>query len=117
MLGADRPPTGASRRVRLLVGPFGQPFEPGAGGVRPRPAATGAPEVRGFRRSDGRQLLFAWVSPSVGPATVDLELAEPAAGGVSYSLDGTPTPVALHGRVVAGLRIEPGSPRILLIGP
>ena len=119
LLRADRTPKLAFRTVRLLVGLFGQAVEPAAVRVRLRSATVGAapPEVRGFRRSDGRQLLFAWVSPSVGPATVDLELAEPAAGGVSYSLDGTPTPVALHGRVVAGLRIEPGSPRILLIGP
>jgi hypothetical protein len=72
---------------------------------------------KGFRRGDGRQLLFAWVPPSGEPVTADLELPEPAAGGVSYSLDGAATQVHLRGRTVADLRIAPGSPRILLIGP
>jgi len=119
LLRADRTPKLAFSTVRLLVGLFGQAIESAPVRVRLRgaPAARAPPEVRGFRRADGRLLVFAWVRPSGEPALMDLELPATGSRGVSYELDGTPSRVAVTGRTIANLRVVPGTPRILLIGP
>jgi len=119
LLRADRTPKLAFATVRLLVGLFGQAIEPAPARLRLRHgAAAGAPaQVRAFRRADGRQLVFVWVPPDGGPATVDVELPQSAGRGVSYELDGTAARVPVAGRTIPDLRVVAGSPRILLIGP
>jgi polysaccharide biosynthesis protein PslG len=119
LLRADRTPKLAFRTVRLLLSLFGQAVEPARVRVRMRaPEGDGAPpEVRAFRRVDGRQLLFAWVPPAGRPATFDVDLSAPGRSAVSYALDGTPSPAQVAGRAVGNLRVEPGSPRVLLIEP
>ena len=119
LLRADRTPKLAFYTVRLLVSLFGRPFEPARVEVRlrePRDDGT-QPEVRAFRRADGRLLLFAWVPKAGGSVSIDVALPTSARAAQSYALDGTSSTRPVHGRMVDGLRVEPGSPRVLLIAP
>jgi polysaccharide biosynthesis protein PslG len=119
LLRADRTPKLAFYTVRLLVSLFSRPIEPTRVGVRlhePRDVGT-RPEVRAFWRADGRLLLFAWVPKTGGPVTIDVALPSSARTALSYALDGTSFTLPVHGRTVNKLRLEPGSPRVLLIGP
>jgi hypothetical protein len=119
LLRDDRSPKLAFHTVRLLVSLFSRPIEPARVQVQIRAdSANGAPpEVRAFQRADGRLLLFAWVRKTGGPVTIDVALPVSARGAVSYALDGTSLSLPVHGRTLTNLRVEPGSPRILLIGP
>jgi polysaccharide biosynthesis protein PslG len=119
LLRADRTPKLAFYTVRLLLGLFSRPTDPVHVGIRLRePRGDGTrPEVRAFRRADGRLLLFAWVPKARGSATIDVALPSRARTALSYALDGTSFTLPVRGRTVNNLRLEPGSPRILLIGP
>jgi hypothetical protein len=119
LLRADRTPKLAFSTVRLLVHLFGRPIEPARVGVRLRQPSAGAtrPEVRAFRRADGRLLVFAWVTRAGGPVMIDVTLPASARNALSYALDGASSILPVHGRTVDHLRVVPGWPRILLIGP
>ena len=116
---ADRTPKLAFHTVRRLVRLFDRPFtiEPADVQVRPPMPAGPRPEVRLFRRDDGRQILIAWVPPGGALVTIAVELAAPARRAVSYGLDGVASTVAVRGRSIGDLRVAPGAPRVLLTDP
>jgi polysaccharide biosynthesis protein PslG len=115
---ADRSPKLAFYTVRRLLALLDRPFtvEPVDVTVH-TPTGGSRPEVRLFRRDDGRQVLVAWVPPGGTGATIDVQLIAAARQAVGYALDGAALPVAVHGRRIEGLRVVPGAPRMLLIDP
>ena len=116
---ADRTPKLAFYTVRRMLQLFSRPFtaEPVGVTVHPSTAARARPEVRLFRRDDGRRVLIAWVRPGEAAATIDADLITPVSRAIGYALDGVASPVAVQGRSVQGLRVAPGAPCILLIDP
>jgi polysaccharide biosynthesis protein PslG len=116
---ADRTPKLAFYTVRRLLALFDRPFTVERAGVKvhaPMPAGP-QPEVRLFRRDDGRQVLIAWLPRGGAAVTIDVALAAAARQAVGYALDGAGSPVPVHGRTIRDLRLAPGTPRMLLIEP
>jgi len=116
---ADRTPKLAFYTVRRLLALLDRPFTVERVDVTVHGPTTGGsrPEVRLYRRDDGRQVLLAWVPPGGAVATVDVRLIVPARQAVGYALDGAAFPVAVHGRSIEGLRVGPGAPRMVLTVP
>jgi hypothetical protein len=84
--------------------------------VRLREGKAGKLYQHLFARPDGRQLVFAWSRKAA--ATVELELRRPGSRVSAFQLNGDSTRwTDTDGRVIRGVRLEPGRVRMFRIDP
>jgi polysaccharide biosynthesis protein PslG len=118
LLREDRTPKLAFSTVKLLLRLFGSDSITVADGdlaVRVVKGKAGKLYHHLFIRPDGTQLVFVWDRKS-GP-TLDLRLNRGGTRVIDYQLDGgsAPSP-AFDGRVIRGVKLEPGAVRIFEVG-
>ncbi len=85
-------------------------------GPEPEGRRMDGPQVHGFLRPDGRQVVIAW--DRAGPVVLDLRLPRAGRTARSFALDGTSTSLSgLAGRALRGLAIGAGEVRVVEVDP
>jgi len=119
LLREDRTPKLAFKTVKLLLRLFDSDSITVADGeltVRVRQGRAGALHHHLFVRPDGRQLVFLWDRKS-GPS-LELRLSRRGSWVIDYQLDGEGAPWRdFDGRVIRGVKLEPGAVRIFEVRP